>query len=215
MRLLKSLLVIAAATLATSAQASFVPVGIQTDVTMTQVQNWGWTVCYQDNGNGGVAVSDLFSTCNGAYLMFADSLFGSDDYEILAAAKREDVLLDTGDSRVGSSHTANGAEWYYSANWSMGYAELGSTVDRYSCDINLAGWNGITHQGSCWHSWSDGIQWGWGYNKGAGYNGTQTRTILMANSADGTVPEPGTFALLGLGLLGLGVAGKRRANKAA
>lgn len=214
MRLLKSLIVIAAATLATSAQASFVPVGVQTNVAVSQVQNWGWTVCFQDGGHGGTSMASLFSACSGAYLMYADQLSGSNDYEILAAAKREDVLLDTGSSRYGSSHTANGAEWYYNANWSMGYTALGKTVDRNSCDINLGGWgqgsNGVPQMGSCWHSWSDGIQWGWGYNNGNGYRSTANRVILMANTADGNVPEPGSFALMGLALLGLGVAGKRR-----
>lgn len=63
--------------------------------------------------------------------------------------------------------------------------------------------------------------YGSGTLHGTGFDATQGSIVLttqagtgnLSFSATSTVPEPGTMALLGFGLLGLAVYGKRRMNK--
>ncbi|GAA5166352.1 PEP-CTERM sorting domain-containing protein [Viridibacterium curvum] len=206
MKRIKKLMLLAALLLAGTAQATYLPVGVQTNVSVSTVNGWGWTQCYSDSGNVVASLSSILGSCSGNYLMLADIVPGSNSFSVLAAAARADVLFDTGvQSGYGSdvTHTANGAEWYFSNNWSWGFAELGAKVELYSCDINLYY---SSSKGSCWHTNSAMLTYGWGYNDGSFHYGG-TRVILMADSIDGNVPEPGTLALVALGVLA--VAGVR------
>lgn len=206
MKLLKSLIAAAALT-AGAAQAGVVPVGVQTNVSVAQVQSWGWTTCYQGNAYDYTSFASIKASCAGNYVMLADKNYNSSTFSILAAASFADVFTNTGDTNAGK-HTANGAEWYYSDNWSIGYSALGNNVNRYSCDTNLAGWySAAPTVGSCWHTWGAALSSGWGYNTGSGWQNTQERHFLVSNGPS-EVPEPGSFALLGLGLLGLAAARK-------
>lgn len=57
---------------------------------------------------------------------------GDTVFQLLAHAPRADVTFDTG---TGSTpHNANGTAWYYSPNYSWGYAREGSILQRASCD---------------------------------------------------------------------------------
>ena len=121
MSLLKKLLGIAAVFFVTGAHATYMPVGVQTNVSMAQVSNWGWTQCYVDSGYNSQSLSSILSGCQGNYLMLADYTTGSSNYAVLSAAARSDVLFNTGvQSGSGSdiTHTAKGAEWYFSDSWS-------------------------------------------------------------------------------------------------
>lgn len=212
MKLIKSL-VAAVALTAGAAHAGIVPVGVQTNVSVTQVAEWGWTTCYQGGNGASSSLAAIKSSCAGNYVMLADKNYGSSTFSILAAASFDDVFFNVGSSYNGK-HTANGAEWYFSDSYSMGYSALGNTVARSSCDTNLAGWNGPTTVGSCWHTGGGNLGYGWGFNTGTGWQSTQER-FIMVSSGPSQVPEPGSFALLGLGLLGLAAARKSiKANKA-
>jgi hypothetical protein len=210
MRFLKTIFSIAAMSTAAAAQAAFVPVGIQTNVSTTQVAAWGWTTCYEDNGYSGASIDSVKAACSGKYIMMAGKTDGS-TFGILAAALRDEVFLDTGNYN-NVTHTANGAEWYFSTSYSMGFTDLGNTVSRNSCDTNLYGWNGSATIGACWHTYNNTMSGGWGFNNGEGWQSTANRTLLMSDGPANDVPEPGSFLLLGLGALGLGAARKRRVS---
>ncbi|QOY92911.1 PEP-CTERM sorting domain-containing protein [Massilia sp. UMI-21] len=211
MRSMKTIFAIAAMSTAAAAQAAFIPSGIQTKVSTAQVANWGWTTCYEDAGSSNASIDSVKSACSGKYVMMA-SKTDADTFGILAAALREDVFFDTGNYN-NVTHTANGAEWYFSTSWSMGFTALGNTVVRNSCDTNLAGWNGGSSTvGACWHTYNNTMSGGWGFNNGDGWQYITNRTLLMSNGPDGAVPEPGSFLLLGLGVLGLGAARRLRVS---
>ena len=204
--------------LSVGASAGTLPFGVQIGVDKTTVQNdWGWSECFSTSGSSfGSSLAGIQSSCTGNYLMLATYVNGSDDYAILAGAAHADVLFDTGvqsgnSTNIDTTHTANGAEWYFSTSWSWGFTDLGNVVRLNSCDIGLhPNWDNNTG-GMCWHTGSGNLNAGWGYNDGSfkSISSGHTRVVLSLDALT-EVSEPGTFAVFGLGLAVVGFARRRR-----
>lgn len=205
--------------------AAVLPYGVQVNVSKATVANhWGWTECYSGSSWANDNIASLLSDCRGDSLMLAASKVGSDSYGILAAAGRNDVLFDTGiQTGYGNdvTHVANGAQWYFSDNWSWGFSELGNAVELSSCDVDLyapyageGNKNPKGNTGMCWHTNSGSLNPGWGMNLGGqfiGLGNTWNRVVLSANVIEASaVPEPATPALFGVALAALALLRRRR-----
>ena len=135
----------------------------------------GWTVCYQDTYDNGLDAFDILSNCTKRNIMLACGEVDSPDYEVLAQAPRADVFFETGKSNI--LHVANGVGWYFSENFSMGFAPEGSDIRRNSCDMEET----QKEERLCWHTFT----WNGGYSCGAtqslNNDSTWERIVLEAD----------------------------------
>jgi hypothetical protein len=173
------------------------PSGPVAGLTTANILAGGWSQCYSGTmsaiiGSSGEAV---LNACNGDYLMMAGRRTGSNEFLIAAAALRADTIVDTGKSS--NTNLANGSQWWYSPNWSWGFTAAGDTVDNFECDTSAS------PASMCLHTLS--FVGGYRINDTQDLNGsTDFEKVFFVSNGGGTpVPEPGTLALVGLGLLGL------------
>ncbi|MCA9558279.1 MAG: hypothetical protein KC583_06900, partial [Myxococcales bacterium] len=120
----------------------------------------GWRRCHADlYSEGNTAVSALVEACGGDYVMLGCRRLGAATWDVLAMGERDEVFTDTGAGQANAArtHTHNGVEWYFSAEWSIGFAPEGQVVNRNSCDVE----RGRPAERLCWHTGGDRLNPGY------------------------------------------------------
>lgn len=206
-------------TLACNANAGVIPVGVQNDISISQVTGeWGWQLCYQNSYASTDSIANLFANCNGDYIMLASEFNNSGILDVLAAALFSDVTTYTA---LNTTHQANGVSWYFNDH-SMGFAGLNDTISQSSADIEGSFWSETPENDRLsWHTSGDGslplyVDGGWrsGTNYFLNTATDWSRLVFTTNAstpAPAAVAEPASVAIVGLGLLML--SGLRRRQK--
>jgi hypothetical protein len=201
-RLLGALLVTTGLSLgAPQVGAAVLPSGVMNDVPQATVTDWGFKICFSGAyGVAGTSIASILSGCDGDYLMMAARAVGSSTFDVLATGNFADVTYNTGTSNT--PHIANNVAWYFSDNYSWGFAGPDDTLNRSSCD----GWDYFNGQALerdrlCWHTATGNLSGGWRAGDNIWLNDSTTweRLLLTSN----LVPEPGTLTLMGFGLAAL------------
>jgi hypothetical protein len=193
--------------IAGSAHALYLPSGPQTNVALSTVTSGGWTQCYASAMGTAIGnqAQNVLNACTGDYLMMAGRETGSADFLVLAAAERAETIFNTGGGD--NTHLANGANWYYTDNWSWGYTAANDSVALNSCDIS------DSPTSMCLHTLD--VVGGYRINNIAGLNGsTDYEKVFFTASRAAVVPEPASLMLFGLGMGGLVLNRRRKAARA-
>lgn len=192
------------------AHAGIIPVGPQNDVAVSVVTDeWGWEFVYRDAYNVQHPNGDKYDYYfgdleSGDWLMLGGINNSTNTFDVLAAVAYDDLF---GAFTFGNStNTFNGAEWYNREDYSIGFAGLGDAVSLNSADT--AGLSERDRLSWHMHEWFDA---GWRTGSNYGLNGSTAfdKAVLVYSGVD--VSEPGSLAMLGLGLVGLGFARKKKA----
>jgi hypothetical protein len=187
----------------TKADPTYLPSGVQTDVSVATVLDGGWSVCYSATYATPLGNDDsvALAGCTGSDLMLAAMVTGSSTFDLLAWAPATDVVYNTGTGNTGSTlHEANGVDWYYAPNWSWGFAPVGAPVDLNQCD------EASDAEALCWHTINDVGGYRDGNIIGLNDSTAYTKEILEYSPT----PEPGSIVLFCTGLLGVGLALRKR-----
>jgi hypothetical protein len=157
--------------------------GIQENLPLAALGDW--RICHQDTYQDTRAIlGGLQAACNGAEIMLACRVAGADTLTLAAMAPRADVFFDVG-AGANATHVANGVQFYYDEESSMGFAPEGADVDRNTCDfLEIPVWNpaqadfGTGHLRMCWHTTGSHLNSGFRCGLAAPFDTTYERLIL-------------------------------------
>ncbi|MFN3201073.1 MAG: scavenger receptor cysteine-rich domain-containing protein [Bradymonadia bacterium] len=109
--------------------------GVQQNLTEAATTAMGWEVCYSSlfNSNGD-DLAQIQADCDADQLMMACRPVGADTFTLAAEGLFEEVFLDVGNG-ADATNEHNGVAWYYSPEFSWGFAPGGAPVRRSSCDV--------------------------------------------------------------------------------
>ena len=189
-----------------SAAPLYLPTGPQTGVTLATVLAGGWTQCYAATMGTAIGASgqNVLNACQGDYLMMAGRETGANSFMSLAAALRSDTIVDTG--HTDNTHLANGSNWWFSSNWSWGFAGPNDTVNLFECDTTPPAVSMCLH--------TNATVGGYSINNIISLNSSVGYEKVFFVASNNAVPEPASAALVGAGVAGLIAFARRRVGSA-
>jgi hypothetical protein len=129
--------------------------GILQNVNATSLT--GWSLCWSGPfDQSQPSVASILQQCDKNKLLLACRPSGSQTYTLAAMAPRADVLFDCG-QQPNCTKIANGVGWYFSDNYSWGFAPQGELVERNSCDVGQS----LPDLRMCWHTSGGNINSGY------------------------------------------------------
>lgn len=131
--------------------------GVQQNVPQNMLT--GWSQCYSGTYIDFADLNTVLNQCDKSKLLLACRPVGNASYTLLAMAPRVDVLFNCGQQQD-CTQQSNGVGWYYSTDWSWGFAPGGLSVNRFSCDYN-DGSQQSPELRMCWHTGGNGISSGY------------------------------------------------------
>lgn len=120
--------------------------GVQNDIPIADLN--GWTQCFSRTyADSDAYTSTMRAQCTKANLIVACREPGDSVLRVMAEAPRANVFHEDGTGTT-TSRLVNGAQWYFSDNYSMGFAPAGEAVRRTSADtLNYTSNNRLS-----WHT---------------------------------------------------------------
>jgi hypothetical protein len=196
MTILKSVMIAAAAMAMPVSAATYLPVGPQTNVSLSTVTGGGWSLCYSAPMGTpfGNQASATLSGCTGNLIMMAGRETGSSTLLLLAQTSTADALNPTGAGNNGVFTTSNGSDWFYNDSYSWGFKPVGSPYSKTEC--------GSGALSMCIHTFDFVGGFSIGTISGLNSSTAYEKLVFTANST--AVPEPASWAMLiaGFGLVG-------------
>ena len=131
--------------------------GIAQDLAVADIERGGFVQCHLDNyGNDRTSIRDILDRCNDEVLLMGCRPTGADTLTLAAMGDRAFVLADMG-QEINPTNVHNGVNWYFSDQYSWGFAPPGVELSRNSCDTG-------EDQGQlrmCWHTGNGNINQGY------------------------------------------------------
>ncbi len=167
--------------------------GVQQNLAEADLLALGFERCHASPYNQNAAVAPILEACNQETLVLACRPANNPTLTLAAAGLREEVTVDAG-RQPAFTNQHNGVGWYWSDNYSIGFAPGGLPVNRNSCDVAA----GSQEQRMCWHSSGGNLTSGHRCGNAGGGGGIE-RLIYQRPNGQGTTcsvearePEPET-----------------------
>ena len=126
--------------------------GVRNNVDQATLE--GWSECYVDRFSASyVPINNMLDACDGDDILVGCRRTWTSTLLVAAHAPRATLFgTDDGTGRT-TSRNINGTQWYYSRRSSFGFARVGDSISRNSCDTDISGAN---NQRLCIHTYIDG-----------------------------------------------------------
>jgi hypothetical protein len=172
----------------------YYPSGPQQNIDKSVVESGGWALCWSGTYGGTDLLSNITTSCDLDYILYAGGLTDNSNLMLLAAGKRE-MVFTIQPNMSNQTLLENGSYWYFNTGMgSMGFAP-NSTIQQTSADT-YAAWGGNLDDGSLRLSWHTGhcgaenICGGWRVGTIVGLNGSNQYTRYIYESTGGATPSP-------------------------
>jgi len=147
--------------------------GPRTDVSLGDLAAGGFEVCHSEPYEALFELAPVRAACGGADWVVGCRPTGEPARLTVAAMGAADAITDPVPAEAGAFRDHNGSRWYYSDDFSFGFAPAGAPLNREPCDTAGAD----PELRLCWHTIDVG-GWRCGATTGLNQSGAWQRVVL-------------------------------------